>query len=264
MDLAWCDPAENLRRMEQSISSRLKASARIPADSRIFVFPETTLTGFVTEGCAEASLLRDGPEVQAVRDLAKKYSIAIIFGFPEKVETEKVQEDSKPFNTLLFTAPNGDDVGDFHKIHLYTAGASPESSSYRAGDSGTLLSYRGWKIGLATCFDLRFARLFHCYSREGADLVILPACWIGGPGKSYQLATLSAARAIEGQYFFAALNRSGKDPFASYEGEALCFGPKGQALVDQGGFELDSALLDEARKLQVRPSDLEEYPIVMN
>lgn len=257
MDLAWGDPGENLRRMETAIAARLKASPQIPPSERIFVFPEVALTGFVTENTEAVSISRLGPEVQSVRELAKKYSTAVVVGFPERVEGQK-----KPFNTVLFISPEGDDLADYQKMHLYTATTPPESDGYQRGSSGSILCYRGWKIGFAICFDLRFPGMFLSYAQDGVDLVILPACWIGGPGKSYQLRTLSAARAIEGQYFFAALNRSGQDPAATYEGEVLCYGPRGEQLTESCGFSLDPEFLDAARKLRVRASDLEEYPVV--
>ena len=257
MDLAWADARANIRLMDEAIQSRMKERSDIPSDARVFVFPEVALTAFVTDRSGDVALPRLGPEVEAVRALAGKYKTAIVFGFPERVEGQE-----KPYNTLLFVSPQGEDLADYQKLHLYTASSPPESESYQHGQSGTVLTYRGWKIAFAICFDLRFSNLFHAYAQAGADLVVLPACWIGGPGKSVQLQTLSAARAIEGQCFFAALNRSGKDPSASYEGEVLCFAPRGEPLVEKTGFDLDSALLDEARKLKVRPSDLEEYPVV--
>jgi predicted amidohydrolase len=256
IDLAWGNPRENLSRIESAIERRLKETPSISPQERLFVFPETALTGFVTEKSHEAALDRNGPELEQARQIAKKHSVGLIVGFPEK------SGQARPFNTLLVISPEGRDLADYQKIHLYTVGKPSESESYERGSTGTIFSYRGWKIALAICFDLRFSGLFLSYAHEGADLVILPSCWIGGTGKSYQFKTLSAARSIEGQFFFAALNRSGKDPFASYEGEALCFGPKGEALSDAGGFRLDPALLEEARKLQVRPSDLEEYPVL--
>lgn len=258
LDLAWADPAENLRRMEAAIDTRLAATAGISPESRIFVFPELTLTAFVTEGSDRVALSRAAPEVEKARALAKKFNTAIVFGFPEKVERE-----NRPVNTLLFVSPEGEDRADYQKLHLFTGSQPPETASYRPGSSCTLLQYRGWKIGFGICFDLRFPAMFQSLAREEADLVILPACWVGGPGKSDQFRTLSAARAIETQSFFASLNRSGKDPQYFYEGEVLVHGPKGEPLEESNGLTLDPALLEEARKLKLRPSDLEEYPVVL-
>lgn len=258
LDLVWADPKANLKLMDQAISKRLSESSSLALESRIFVFPELTLTAFVTENTTAVALERASAEVQALRDLAKKHGVAIVAGFPEKVAGQ-----AQPYNTLLVISPQGEDLADYQKMHLYTASQPPESATYQRGTTGTLLHYRGWRIGFGICFDVRFSAMFHAYAREGADLVILPSCWIGGPGKSDQLRTLSAARAIEGQCFFAALNRSGQDPKSNYEGEVLCFGPRGEAMADQAGFGLNPALLDQARQLFARPSDLEDYPVVM-
>jgi predicted amidohydrolase len=259
--LAWEDISKNLASTEEAISSRLKVTPEISPESRVFVFPETLLTGFVTSGAAQVAVDRNGTEVRAFRELAKKYRTALIIGFPERVAGQE-----KPHNTLLMISHGGEDLADYQKIHLYTAGAAPESSHYERGDVGTLVNYRGWKIGFGICFDLRFPEMFQVYAKAGAELVILPACWIGGPGKARQFEILSAARAIEGQCFFGALNRSGKDPHVSYEGDVWCFSPKGEPLkeVSSGqGFDLDPALLEDARKLLVRGSDLEEYQTIL-
>lgn len=263
LDLAWGDPARNLALSEEAIIQALRENPDIPSDSRIFVFPEVSLTGFQTTDAGAFALERDSAQVRGMMDLAKRHRVGIIFGFPEKLGGS-----DKPYNTLIFASPDGGEVADYRKIHLYTAGAAPESEHYVSGDSGSLAHYRGWKIGFGLCFDLRFPSLFQSYAREGADLVILPACWIGGPGKADQFRILSAARAIEGQFFFAALNRSGKDPTYFYEGDVWCFSPRGVArppcAKGAGGFDLDPALLDEARHLSIRASDREQYPIVIS
>jgi predicted amidohydrolase len=258
MDLVWADAKANIALMDSAIQARLRETPQIDPESRIFVFPEVSLTAFVTKDSQAVALPRTSEEVQKVRDLAKKYKTAVVFGFPEKAAGQE-----KPFNTILMVSPKGEDIADYQKLHLYTAGNPAESETYQCGDSGTLVSYRGWKIAFGICFDLRFPGMFQSYAREGADLVILPACWIGGPQKSDQFKTLSASRAIEGQCFFAALNRSGKDEFYSYEGEVLCFAPKGEALSGSAGFDLNPELVEVARKLAVRASGREEYPVVI-
>jgi predicted amidohydrolase len=253
LDLAWCDPAENLKRMEKAIADRLAESPSLPKESRLFVFPETTLTAFVT-GADCRSLDPESSEVRAALALAKKHGVGLVFGFPEKVPGQE-----RPLNTLYLVSPEGRKLAAYHKQHLFTGGASPESGCFAHGSSGTLAHYRGWKIGFGICFDLRFPAMFLPYARKGADLLLLPSCWLGGPGKSYQFRTMAAARAIENQAFFAALNRSGKDPYATYEGEALCFSPKGEPLPAVAGLQLDPALLEDARKLSVRASELASY-----
>jgi predicted amidohydrolase len=266
MDLAWQNPRENIRRMRAEIESRLSARPELASESRLFVFPETTLTGFVTASAKDHALKRDGEEVEAVRALARELKTAIVFGFPEDTAKEPNHLGARALtNTLLFLDPKGRELADYQKIHLFTAGVTPtEDQIFQGGQAGVIVEYRGWKIGLAICFDLRFPGLFHEYAREGAELVILPACWIPGPGKSYQFQTLSAAHAIMGQYYFLSLNRSGQDPAFVYEGEALLYAPTGEKLTDRFPFQLTEDRLLQSRKLSVRASDQESYPVIFS
>jgi predicted amidohydrolase len=252
LDLAWSNPAVNASLMEEAIVERLRANPEIARESRIFIFPELTLTGFVTEHSDRVALKNEGSEVRAVRDLAARHGVAILFGYPEAT-------GNKPFNTLLLLDDHGRDLARYRKQHLFTAGKAPEAAAYERGQSGTLVKYRGWRIGFGVCFDLRFPSMFQPYAEAPADLVILPACWIGGPGKTHQFQTLSAARAIELQTFFAALSRSGSDPNAGYAGEIFCFSPLGELMPHTNGFDLDPAELEKARRLQVSASVKREY-----
>jgi omega-amidase len=189
--------------------------------------------------------------------LAREFQTAIVFGFPEK-------QNGAPWNTLIFVDPTGRELGDYQKIHLFTAGSPSEHSTYEAGTSGVMIEFQGWKIAFGICFDLRFPQLFQAYARENVDLVILPACWVGGPGKSHQFQTLSAAHAIAGQYYFLSVNRSGSDPHFPYEGEALLYNPRGVKIEGDAPYQLKESVLLEAKKLSVRASDQENYPVVMS
>jgi predicted amidohydrolase len=257
MNLVWNDPNANLQAMRSEITSRLKKSAQIDSKNRIFVFPELTLTGFVTENPELSALEREHEAVQGVRNLASEFKTSIVFGFPERQEGV-----GSPWNTLVFIDPMGRELGDYQKMHLFTAGSPSEHSTYEAGTSGTIIEFQGWKIAFGICFDLRFPQLFQAYARESADLVILPACWVGGPGKSHQFQTLSAAHAIAGQYYFLSVNRAGSDPHFPYEGEALLYSPRGEQIEGDSPYKLTEEALLQARKLSVRVSDRESYPVV--
>jgi omega-amidase len=255
LNLVWKDPLANLKAMRIEIAARLKKAPQIASQNRIFVFPELTLTGFVTENPGENALDREHEAVRGVKDLAREFHTAIVFGFPER-------QQGAPWNTLIFVDPSGEELGDYQKIHLFTAGSPSEHTTYEAGTSGVMIEFQGWKIAFGICFDLRFPQLFQAYARENADLVILPACWLSGPGKSHHLQTLSAAHAIAGQYYFLSVNRSGSDPHFSFEGEALLYSPKGERAEGDGPYKLTESALLETRKLLVRPSDQESYTIV--
>jgi omega-amidase len=255
LNLVWNDPGANLNAMRSEITSRLKKSPKIDSKNRIFVFPELTLTGFVTLDSDKSALDREHEAVQGALDLAREFQTSIVFGFPER-------QNGAPWNTLIFIDPTGRELGDYQKIHLFTAGSPSEHSTYEAGTSGTMIEFQGWKIAFGICFDLRFPQLFQAYARESADLVILPACWVGGPGKSHQFQTLSAAHAIAGQYYFLSVNRSGSDPHFPYEGEALLYSPRGEKIEGETPYKLTEEALLQARKLSVRASDQESYPVI--
>jgi omega-amidase len=259
LNLVWKDPQANVKAMRAEIAQRLQKSPEVSSQDRIFVFPELTLTGFVTTDPGSSALHREDQAIQSVHDLAKEFKTAIVFGFPERQEGPRAHV---PWNTLIFVDPSGEELADYQKIHLFTAGSPSEHTTYEAGTSGVIVEYRGWKIAFGICFDLRFPPLFSEYAKEGADLVILPACWVGGAGKSHQLQTLSAAHAIAGQYYFLSVNRSGEDPNFKFEGETLVYSPKGELLKGEAPFRISDSVLQEARKLSVRPSDRPDYLVL--
>ena len=256
LDLAWNDPEENLRRMEDAVVRRLDGRRADP-EERLFLFPELTLTGFVTRHPKSFSLTPPDPAISRVLELARGRRTAIAFGFPER----NPEAPGRPFNALVLARPDGSIAGRYRKLHLFTAGREPEDGVFSAGDRGVLCEHRGWLFGLSICFDLRFSRLYHEYARAGADVILAPACWVGGPHKSMQLRTLAAAYAVLSQAYVAAVNRSGRDPHFDYDGSAHVFSPFGEPVLQEGSCGLDESALIECRKMKVRGADRESYPL---
>lgn len=251
LDLAFNDPEANLRGIEAALDKRLKGVSA--PEEHLFLFPELTLTGFVTK---DPPAFRHGsPPVSGLAALAARFKTGIAAGFPEAHAG-----GPKPLNTLALFGPDGKLVARYHKLHLFTWGKNPESETYQAGGSAVTCSYRGWKVGLALCFDIRFPPLFHAYATAGVDLLLVSSCWIGGPHKTYQYRTITSGHAILSQAYLAAVNRSGKDPFFEYDGAEHVFSPFGEDVGPKPA-RLDPAELAAARKLVVRPSDLPAYPV---
>ncbi|MBI5596033.1 MAG: carbon-nitrogen hydrolase family protein [Elusimicrobia bacterium] len=251
LDLAWKDPGANLDAMEAEIRRRLAAAPEVPPESVLFLFPEMTLTGFVTKDPHAYAVEPPAPPVAALRALARRLRTGIAAGFPEVNREDR----RKPLNTLAVVAPDGEIAGLYRKTHLFTWGAEPESACYAAGESGTLFDYRGWKVGLAICFDVRFSALFHAYAKAGADLVLVSSNWVGGPHKTYQYRTLCSAHAILTQAFVAAVNRAGRDPAWEYDGSSYVFAPTGEDIYKGSPCRLDPAVIAAVRKMAVRVAD---------
>ncbi len=256
LDLAFNDVEKNLDMVEAAVKFQLQKSGAAP-EAQLFVFPELTLTGFVTEDPPGFSLDAPDSPVRRLRELAKTYKTAIAAGFPEK----NPAAPKKPFNNLSIFGPDGGVIASYHKLHLFTVGACPETGTYSPGIAGVLAGYRGWKIGLSLCFDLRFPNLYQGYAAAGADLILAPSCWIGGPHKAYQFKTLGSAHAVLTQSYLVLVNRSGKDPNFEYEGGEHVFSPFGEDVFKGGGTRLDEVELQKARKLSVRSADRPEIPL---
>ncbi|MBI4386383.1 MAG: carbon-nitrogen hydrolase family protein [Elusimicrobia bacterium] len=258
IDLAWNDPEENLRRMEDAIRGRLRRAAGTPSREQLFVFPELTLTGFVTKSPRSFALRPPDPVIGRIRELARRCRTGIVAGFPERNAADR----KKPFNTIVLIDPSGGIEACYRKTHLFTVGRSPESRVYTPGDSGVVALYRGWKIGFAICFDIRFPRLFMEYGRAGAELILVPSCWIGGPHKSYQFRTLGSAQAILAQSYVVSVNRSGRDPSYEYDGSEYVFSPFGEDVYRDAPCRLDVSEASGARALRVRDADRPCYRVM--
>ena len=116
-----------------------------------------------------------------------------------------------------------------------------------AGDvRPTTVEVAGVRVGLMTCYDLRFPELARELSRAETQLVVVPSAWVAGPRKVHHWRTLVTARAIENVSYVAAVGQS--EP--RYTGHSLLVDPRGETRrggrrARRGGRR--RALLDAAR-----------------
>lgn len=112
-------------------------------------------------------------------------------------------------NTLV-AIRDGKIVAHYAKLHLYDAFSVQESRRVDRGDRiPPLLEIDGVKIGLMTCYDLRFPELALHLALQGADVLVLPAAWVKGPLKEHHWATLLAARALDTTCYVVAAGECG-------------------------------------------------------
>ena len=134
-------------------------------------------------------------------------------------------------NRGLFVEPNGN-------IHFYdkrkSFGLAGEDRVYKAGETEKIISFRGWKIQLQICYDLRFPEIVRNRLLENGnpayDLLLYTANW---PAKrSHHWKSLLTARAIENQCYVAAVNRIGIDGKGLvYSGDSTVIDPLGNNLT---------------------------------
>ncbi len=80
---------------------------------------------------------------------------------------------------MLVALQAGNIVARYAKLHLYDAFAIQESRHVDAGNEiAPLLEVEGMKVGLMTCYDLRFPELALAQALQGAEILVLPAAWV--------------------------------------------------------------------------------------
>ncbi|QDY75448.1 carbon-nitrogen hydrolase family protein [Streptomyces qinzhouensis] len=192
------DPARNLGLVREQ--TRLAADA----GARLVAFPEATMACFGTRLAPVAEPL-DGPWATEIRQLAKETGLVVVAGMFTPAA------DGRVTNTLLATGPGVEAAYD--KIHLYDAFGFTESATVAPGSQIVTFDLEGIRIGLATCYDVRFPELFRAHADAGAVLSLLPASWGAGEGKREQWELLVRARALDATLWVAAVDQA--DPAAT-------------------------------------------------
>ncbi len=135
----------------------------------------------------------DGPFVQLLAAEATRLGATVVAGMFERSDDERL-----PYNTLVALAPDGSLVGASRKVHLYDSFGYRESDRLRPGPvEPVVLAVGSLRVGLMTCYDLRFPEFSRLLVESGADTLCVPAAWVRGPLKEDHWVTLLRARAIE-------------------------------------------------------------------
>ena len=226
------------------------AGATREASSRgagLVVFPEASMFHFgkPNDPLAPASEPLDGTFVRTLQSLARTHKVWILAGMFERIDG-----DTRVYNTLVLLRDDGELHGFYRKIHLYDAFGYRESDRIAPGDGKTLsFELGGVRFGALTCYDLRFPELARHLTREGAQALLLPTAWLSGPLKEMHLLTLLRARAIENTVYLGAADQCPP----GYCGNSVLYDPLGVAVASLGEApgvivgEVDPARVDIAR-----------------
>lgn len=214
---AAADKAANLR----TISVLAQESAKRGA-SMLFL-PEYSM--FYAEVNAQslfsaAAEPLDGSFVAALSAIARQHGLWLAAGLFE-------QSDGLPYNTVVLLDGTGALRAFYRKQKLYDAFGYCESALCRAGDTPfTPVETPVGRLGLITCFELRFPALAAAQKAGGADVLFVPAGWARGENKLLHWRTLLAARAIENGFAVLGAGQSSK----AFIGHSAAFAPDGTPL----------------------------------
>lgn len=216
-ELHWESPEENRSSIEKHLNPL--------SNTDVIVLPEMFTTGFSMR-----------PEQIAEDHHSSMASLAWMQGLAEKHQAAitgsiSVKEEGAYFNRMYWVEPEGKVVW-YNKRHLFTF--ANEDDHYSPGTARVVVEWRGWKILLQVCYDLRFPVYMRNQIEHGApqyDAAIFVANWPAV--RSHPWKTLLLARAIENQCFVVASNRVGEDGNGiSYSGDSAIIDPKGDYLIE--------------------------------
>ena len=230
-DLVWENPTANCAQLEEKLAS-------LAGKTDVIVLPEMFATGFsMTESGAE---IGRGPALQWMQLQANRLGTLVVGSL-------KVKHGTSFYNRLYAVEPSGS-YTTYDKRHLFRMGG--EHEFYQAGDQQVIVSYKGWKLALFICYDLRFP----VWSRNvdmAYDAAIYVANWPAPRANAWR--TLLQARAIENLSYVIGVNRVGTDANGlDYAGDSL--------LVDFKGVpQLDLQSQDQILTSELSATELAEF-----
>ncbi|MGK7890546.1 MAG: carbon-nitrogen hydrolase family protein [Leptolyngbyaceae cyanobacterium] len=242
--------AKNLNQAEDLIDLAVRQGATLVTLPENFAFlGEEPLKMSMADKIAAAS-------EQFLQTMAQRYQITLFGGgFP--VPT---QQADRVYNTASLFGQDGTQLTTYRKVHLFDVDL-PDGNTYRESLtvlSGTDLppaypSKEFGTLGLSVCYDVRFPELYRHLSKQGADVLLIPAAFTAFTGKDHWQVLLQA-RAIENTCYVIAPAQTGKH-YARRQshGHALIVDPWGTILADAGDEPgVAIAPIDPSRLEQVR------------
>jgi predicted amidohydrolase len=216
---AGTDPAQNVAAVTKLLNG-------VEAD--LIVLPEAVMHEFGQPDTPLGPVAQplDGPFVAALAELARDQAAAVVAGM-----FERSADAERPYNTLVALDPSGVQLATYRKAHLFDSFGHRESDKLTAGPPQPVtIDVAGLRIGLMTCYDLRFPEQARALIDEGAEVLAVPAAWVRGPLKEDQWLTLLRARAIENTVYVAGAGQNGSE----YCGRSALVDPMGAVVAGLG------------------------------
>lgn len=229
------DPVQNVCKIAQMAHDAVQQGARL------LICPELFLSGYnIGDDMFALAEPQGGDHMLQVGQIAADNGIAILYGYPERV-------DSKLYNSACLLERDGRLIANYRKAHLY---GDEENRLFAAGeDKQIIVELDGYRLGTMICYDVEFPEFVRSYALANVDIVAVPTALM--QPQDFIAEIMVPTRAIENQIFVAYVNRCGQEGDLIYCGKSCLVGPDGQALVRAGiNEELLMAEIDREQYLK--------------
>jgi len=199
LDILWKQKEKNYVKIDQYF---------VKISSDLLILPEMFSTGFYMN--PEEIADRNQETLSWMKSFAQERNTAIC-------GSASIEENGKFYNRFYFVEANGN-YHHYDKRHLFSF--SGEDKTYSSGNERVIVNFKGWRILLQVCYDLRFP--VFARNNDDYDAILYVANWPETRIDAWK--TLLKARAIENQCYVFGLNRIGTDGNnLNYPESSYCF-----------------------------------------
>jgi len=225
---------------ESEIVDWVRESMDTLPDADIIMLPELALCGYDDpHRVRRLALVKEGPELRALAQLAAEKQQALVFGYAERAA-------DRLYNALQVIDGQGRVLADYRKTHLWSG---YETALFKPGERFAGFALGDLRFGLLICYDLDFPEAVRALAIKGLDCLLCISATTAG----YDVVPhhVVPARAYENGCFVAFANRGD----SSCIGQSRIVGPDGgiiAALPDNGAAvlsgEISLAILEQWRQ----------------
>jgi predicted amidohydrolase len=250
------DPAANLEQTTALLRAAVKAGAQF------VLTPEVTNCISMNRDHQRSVLQDESSDITlaGLRAEAAALGIWLLIG---SLAVKTDDADGRFANRQFLIGPDGSIRARYDKIHMFDVQIGDgetyrESAGYRPGTRAVVADMPGFRLGMATCYDMRFGHLSRALVQSGSQVLVYPSAFSPVTGAAHWHSLLRA-RAIESGAWVLAPAQTGTHPATSGQrrttfGHSLVVDPWGDVIVDAGTepgfsvFDLDIDRVTDARR----------------
>lgn len=236
------------RSKQENLDTVLRLLDDAPA-ADLILLPELWPSGFFSFDSYHA----DSEEVTGQLITALRHKIAEI-ATHTMIGSFVEYDHGRLYNTTLLLGPDGRILAKYRKIHLFGF-QSQEKLLLSPGSEITVVDLPWGRVGISTCYDLRFPELYRLMVDQDATVFLVASAWPLARLSAWQM--FNRARAHENLAYLFSCNCAGTNRGITFAGHSMVVDPLGNVLAQggaAGGYV--TAEIDPGLPLRVR----DEFP----